>query len=162
MPLGIDFVQIFLHFFNVVILFAGLYILLYAPVKKFMDARREQIRELTEDAEAAEQAAREKEAEFEEKIKAADEEIAQKKKAAAKELEEMKRRQEADAKAEARQIVADARIQGERERKAIVSGAKEDIAGMIEAAAAKLIAGEDAGDPYEDFVKEAERSRRDG
>ena len=39
MPLGIDFTQILLHFFNVIILFVGLYILLYAPVKAFMQKR---------------------------------------------------------------------------------------------------------------------------
>ena len=41
MPLGIDFAQIFLHLFNVVILFGGLYFILYSPVKKFMDKREE-------------------------------------------------------------------------------------------------------------------------
>lgn len=162
MPLGIDFVQILLHFFNVVILFGGLYILLYAPVKKFMDARTKQLRELFEDTEQAREKAEAKEAEYTEKIKKAEEEIAQQKKDAAKELEEMKKRQTAEARAEAKQILSDAREQGERERKAIVSGAKEDIAGMIEETARKLIGDGSEGDPYDSFVKEAERSRSDG
>ncbi|MBR5421545.1 MAG: ATP synthase F0 subunit B [Lachnospiraceae bacterium] len=162
MPLGIDFVQILLHFFNVVILFGGLYVLLYAPVVKFMDKRTEEIKTQQERAGAAEKAAAEKQAEYEEKLAAAEEEIARKKKEAAKEIEELKKRQTADAKAEAKQILADARAQGERERKAIVSGAKEDIAAMIDEAAKKLLQEDEAGDPYENFVKEAERSRRDG
>ena len=41
MPLGIDLLQVLLHAFNVVILFGGMYILLYSPVKKFMDKREE-------------------------------------------------------------------------------------------------------------------------
>ncbi len=40
-PLNIDWQQILLHLFNFVILIAGLYILLYKPVKNFM-AQREQ------------------------------------------------------------------------------------------------------------------------
>ena len=66
MPLGIDFVQILLHFFNVVILFGGLYVLLYAPVVKFMDKRTEEIKTQQERAGAAEKAAAEKQAEYEE------------------------------------------------------------------------------------------------
>ena len=69
MPLGIDFVQILLHLFNAVILFAGLYILLYAPVVKFMDKRADQIRDLTEGAVNAEMAAKKKVAEYDEKLK---------------------------------------------------------------------------------------------
>ena len=41
MPLGIDITQILLHMFNVVILFGGMYIILYSPVKKFMKQREE-------------------------------------------------------------------------------------------------------------------------
>ena len=40
--LGIDIQQILLHLLNFVILFTGLYVLLYGPVKKFMDSRIEE------------------------------------------------------------------------------------------------------------------------
>ena len=36
-PLNIDFSQILLHLFNVVILFAILYFLIYKPVRNFME-----------------------------------------------------------------------------------------------------------------------------
>ena len=39
LPLNIDLQQIFLHMLNFVILVGGLYFILYAPVKKFMDQR---------------------------------------------------------------------------------------------------------------------------
>ena len=39
LPLNIDFQQILLHMLNIVLLFGGLYLLLYKPVKKFMDER---------------------------------------------------------------------------------------------------------------------------
>ena len=38
-PLNINWQQILLHLFNFAILFAGLYFLLYKPVKKFMEKR---------------------------------------------------------------------------------------------------------------------------
>ena len=50
MPLNIDWQQILLHLLNFVILFAGRWLLLYKPVKKFMNGRREKtcrIREKT-------------------------------------------------------------------------------------------------------------------
>lgn len=40
MPLNIDFQQILLHMLNFVILFAGLGLLLYTPVRRFLNKRR--------------------------------------------------------------------------------------------------------------------------
>ena len=161
MPLGIDFVQILLHFFNVVILFAGLYILLYAPVKKFMDKRQKYFEGLREDAEKArEEADREKE-EYVRLREQAEEQIAAERKAAASEIEEMKRHARDEAREEARILLNDSREQAEREKKAILSGAKEDIAALIEEATRKVMQDSGDSDPYEDFV-EAERSRSDG
>ena len=61
MPLNIDFQQIFLHLLNFTILFAALDLLLYRPVKAFMDARAagyaekdRQARETLEEAERVE------------------------------------------------------------------------------------------------------------
>ena len=39
MPLNIDFQQVLLHLFNFVVLFGGLYFLLYKPIRAFMDKR---------------------------------------------------------------------------------------------------------------------------
>ena len=38
-PLNIDWQQILLHFFNFSILVGGLYLLLFKPVKRFMEKR---------------------------------------------------------------------------------------------------------------------------
>ena len=54
-PLNIDWQQILLHLFNFVLLAGGLYFLLYAPVRNFMEKR-------TGDIAAKEKAAAEKEA----------------------------------------------------------------------------------------------------
>ena len=51
-PLNIDLQQILLHFFNFSLLTGGLYLLLYQPVKAFMEKRQAYYRE--QDAQAAE------------------------------------------------------------------------------------------------------------
>ena len=50
LPLNIDIQQIFLHLFNFCILVAGLYILLYKPVKNFMNKRVEYYESLDREA----------------------------------------------------------------------------------------------------------------
>ena len=50
-PLNIDWQQILLHLLNFVILAGGLYLLLYQPVKAFMEKRQSFYRE--QDAQAA-------------------------------------------------------------------------------------------------------------
>lgn len=162
MPLGIDFTQILLHFFNVIILFVGLYILLYAPVKAFMQKRSDYYADLEKDTKAALEEAKAKKAEYEEKLAAADQEIEEKRKAANSEIAAMKREQNEAAREEARKILESARENGEKQKMMIISGAREDIAHMIEEAARKVMAGEETGDPYEDFLRNAERSHANG
>ena len=50
MPLNIDFQQILLHWMNLAILTWGLYVLLYKPVKQFMDKREAHYQELERQA----------------------------------------------------------------------------------------------------------------
>ena len=162
MPLGIDFTQILLHFFNVIILFVGLYILLYAPVKAFMQKRSDYYADLEKDTKAALEEAKAKKAEYEEKLAAADQEIEEKRKAANSEIAAMKREQNEAAREEARKILESARENGEKQKMMIISGAREDITHMIEEATRKVMAGEESADPYEDFIRNAERSRANG
>ncbi|MBR1472301.1 MAG: ATP synthase F0 subunit B [Lachnospiraceae bacterium] len=162
MPLGIDFTQILLHFFNVIILFVGLYVLLYAPVKKFMAKRSDYYADLDSKTKQALEEAEAKKAAYDEKLAAAEKEIEEQRKAANDEISALKKEQTEAARAEAKKIVADAREKAEKQRALIVSGAKEDISRMIETAARKVMAGEASGDPYEDFIRDAERSRANG
>ena len=59
LPLNIDFQQIFLHLFNFAILAFGLYILLYKPVKDFLEKRQEHYEAMNAEAEAALEKAKE-------------------------------------------------------------------------------------------------------
>ena len=84
MPLNIDFLQILLHMLNFVILAGGLTFLLFKPVNRFLDQRREQFAQAEKkNIESAEENERLR-AEYEQKLKDADTEIAEKKKSAEK------------------------------------------------------------------------------
>ncbi len=156
MPLGIDFTQIFLHMFNVVILFGGLYILLYAPVKKFMEEREAGVQAREDSAAEMEEQARENRKLYEEKLSAVEEEIADMRRQQEKKMAEDMKEITDSAREEAKQILEDARNKARKERSRIVEGAKDDIARIIEDATKKVMEG---GDPYEDFLTDAERSK---
>ena len=116
MPLGIDFGQIFLHLFNVAILFGGLYLLLYKPVNNFMKKRADHYKEVDEAANAKLADAEAKVKEYEEKIAAADAEIAENKKTAAAELETFRENKKKEAEREAASILSSAEKKAEAER----------------------------------------------
>ena len=59
-PLNIDWQQILLHMFNLIILTGGLYFLLYQPVTAFMKKRQEYYAGLEADAQAKLQEAEQK------------------------------------------------------------------------------------------------------
>ena len=76
MPLNIDLVQVLLHMLNFVILAGGLTLLLFRPVRRFMDGRRrafeERERKNSEDAAENERL----KAEYEEKLRSLEAEAA--------------------------------------------------------------------------------------
>ena len=86
-PLNIDWQQILLHLLNFVILFAGLYLLLYKPVKAFMKKRSEHYEKMQKDAEEKNAAADRARTEYEGKLASVDREIEEKRAAAKKELD---------------------------------------------------------------------------
>lgn len=156
MPLGIDFAQILLHLFNVVILFTGLYLLLYAPVKKFMKKREDHYREMDDTAKKNLEAAEEKEKKYDDRLKSLDTEIADRKKQAEAELDEFRQKKKAEAEKEAEGILSSASKKAAAERAGIVSGAKDDITKIVEEAAEKVALQGDTQAVYEAFLKQAE------
>ena len=67
-PLNIDWQQILLHAFNLVILAGGLYFLLYKPVTAFMEKRQAYYAGLEADAQEKLRAAEQKEQEADERL----------------------------------------------------------------------------------------------
>ena len=162
MPLGIDFMQVLLHAFNVVLLFGGLYILLYSPVKKFMAKREAYYADLENQANAKLAEANAFKEEYETKLKNVQEEIAAGKKKASLEIEESKKMRMAEAAEEAEKIVARAKADADKQRSAIISDAKIEISEMIGEAAKKLLLESDEKSLYDAFLTGAERSANAG
>ena len=158
MPLGIDFTQIFLHMFNVVLLFAGLYVILYAPVKKIMQQREDHYKEMDEAAKKNLADAEEKNAEADTRLKELDNEISQQRKKASLDLGTMRSNAEAEAREAAAKIIDDAKRDAENQRKAIIESAKKDITEMVEDATRKVVLAGNTSEAYDMFLENAERS----
>lgn len=162
LPLNIDFQQILLHLANFAILFFGLYILLYKPVKDFMDKRQAHYKSLDAEANDKLASAKEKEEEYLSKLNSVDEEIDKRKKEASAELDTMRVEKEKEAKEKADKIVEDARKEAESVRANIINSASKDITDMVSQAAEKIFMSDDIEKAYDVFLEDAERSVKDG
>lgn len=77
-PLNIDFQQILLHLLNFAILGGGLYLLLYKPVKQFMEKREAYYRQEHDDAETDRAQAEEYKKNYEKQLQDLDAQLQQK------------------------------------------------------------------------------------
>lgn len=154
-PLNIDWQQILLHVFNLIILTGGLYFLLYQPVTAFMKKRQEYYAGLEADAQAKLQ-------EAEQKVREADETLSGMQ-AEAEQLRADAMKQ-ADAEAAARLAGADAesrkfllpqrrRPRGKRTPCCVRPTSRSDA--LVSNAVDKLVS--DADDPYADFLHAVKR-----
>lgn len=137
-PLNIDWQQILLHLFNFVILSGGLYILLYKPVKDFMDKRIADYQQMEQEAEEKLEQAKEMEASWKERISGADAEIAQKRAAVMRAAEQAAAEEIQAAKKESEDILSKAYANARQERQRIVDDAGRKIAEVAAAAAEQL------------------------
>ena len=158
MPLNIDFLQILLHVFNFIILFGGLYIILYKPVRNFMEKREEFYRKQDEDAKAGGAEAEKLKAEYQEKLKAADAESETERKAAEARIAEFEAMKKKEASDEAARILSKSKQSAEAERERIIAGANEEIKEIIENAAARLMLDPDVQNNYDTFLDNVEGS----
>ena len=156
--LGIDITQILLHLLNVVILFVGLYILLYSPVKKFMEKREQHYKDVDDEAVKKLEEANGLKAEYEKKLENADGEIAEKKQQANEEITALRKNAESDARAQAAKIISDAKKDAENKKDSIITGAKDEIIKMVEDATQKVILTGNVSEAYDLFLDDAERS----
>ena len=137
-PLNIDWQQILLHFFNFSILVGGLYLLLFKPVKDFMDKRVKHYADMESAAQEREKHTADLEAAMKQREAAFDAELEEKRAAAAKEAEAFAARENA-----------------ENDRKKIVAEANREAVSIAEDAMEKLLAAQTAR-AYDSFVNAAE------
>lgn len=155
-PLNIDWQQILLHLFNFAILGGGLYLLLYRPVKQFMERRQTHYEELYRQAEQDRARAERLREEYQARLDQADAAIAQRRADAEKELNALLSQRIDEAKQQAEEILAKAREGADREEREMVSKASRELVGIAVTAAEKIALGAE-GDPYEQFLNLAER-----
>ena len=146
-PLNIDWQQILLHLFNFTILFGALYILLYKPVKNFMEGREAHYADMDSRAEQALADAENSKASYEKKEKDFDEEIRAEKSRLSKEIE-----------AERERRLTAARGEAEREKNEIIESAQKEITGMVTDAMEKLTLEQTASDAFDQFLDAAEEA----
>ena len=157
-PLNIDWQQILLHLFNFTILFGALYVLLYKPVKNFMENREAHFADMDSRANQALADAESSKAAYEQKKAAFDDEVRQEKSRMSKEVEAERERRLQDARGEAEKIIADARGEAEREKKEIIESAQKEITGMVTDAMEKLTLEQTASDAFDQFLDAAEEA----
>ena len=159
MPLNIDYRQILLHIFNFLILAGGLSLILYKPVKKFIDARAKRFGDLETQSRESLEAAERMKAEYESKLAAADAEAAEIKRRAETEAAEEARKYVESARNEASQILREAEIAADDRREHLLESAQTDIGELIIGAAQKLLGDtaspERAGELYDGFIRYA-------
>lgn len=153
LPLNIDIQQILLHWLNFVILAGGLYILLYKPVKDFMDKRTEYYKELELSAKNKEDELSKQEALYRSKLDGAEAEIKELKSKAMAEAAEASDKKIKEAMDEADKIRKAARANAEHESEQIIKDANEEVAKLAAMAAKKLL--DDEQDIYASFEKAA-------
>ncbi|MGM9891102.1 MAG: ATP synthase F0 subunit B [Floccifex porci] len=150
MPLNINFQQIFLHLFNFVILGGGLYLLLYKPVVDFMNKREQYFSNLEKETQQALEQAKEKEAQYNEKLNQFNDEMAIKKVEAIKECEKLVDARIQSAKEEASHILEDAHIKAKMHHDKMIEQAKEEITDLALDTAKKMMTDQDI---YSQFVQ---------
>ena len=154
-PLNIDWQQILLHLFNFSILVGGLYLLLFKPVKNFMDKRTKHYQDMENAAVEREKTTAQLEETMRRREAELDAELDEKRAAAAKEAEAYAQQQRDAARQQADKIVAAARESAENDRKKIVAEANREAVSIAEAAMEKLLAKE-TSHAYDAFVNAAE------
>ena len=162
MPLNIDFLQILLHMLNFVILAGGLTFLLFKPVNRFLDQRREQFAQAErKNIESAEENEKLR-AEYEQKLRDADAEIAERKKSAEKECADVSAQYIKEAREKAARIILKAENEAEERKSHILESAQAEIGELVVSATHKLLS--DTANPeqdsalYDEFIRLAEDS----
>ena len=142
--------------FNLIILGFGLYLLLYKPVKAFMDKREAYYKDLDDSANKKNEDAEKLLKEYQDKLAKADEEIKDKKNIVMKELDEKVNSELNKAKEDAKRIVEDAKAQGQKKHDELVESANKDICDLAIKATSKLV-DKTLDDSYDEFLKSVKK-----
>ncbi len=164
MPLNIDLLQILLHALNFIILAGGLIFLLYRPINKFLQGRKEYFEKAQKEIEIKTEENEKLSAEYEEKLKIASKEIAEMRLNAEKEIAEISKTTIEDAKEKASAIVLAAEKEAEDRKEHILDAAGTEIGELIVTATQKLLSNtvtpERNTELYDEFIRLAEENMK--
>ena len=138
-PLNIDWQQILLHLFNFCILAAGLYVLLYKPVKNFMDKRTAYYKDMENLAAEKLSKAEGLRNAYQKQLDEAETQIAQQKAQAAKEAQAQAENELQEARRKADQILVKARSDARSEHDRMIAETREEIVNLAAEATEKLV-----------------------
>lgn len=158
-PLNIDWQQILLHLFNFVILFGGLYFLLYKPVKKFIAKREEYYKEIDDKTNNALADAEKLKADYTLKLEEADETIRNRRLESQREAKEAADAKIDEAKAQAEKIISNAKADAQRCKDKIIEQSQEEIKELAVKAAEKLLISS-SSEAYDKFLDSAEEAQK--
>ncbi len=162
MPLNIDILQILLHMLNFVILFGGLTFLLFKPVTKFLDERREHFEALARDNEKQAKENERLKSEYETKMSEAVGEIAAMRAEAEKNMADVSKTYISDARERANAIIAAAENEAEQHKEHIMDSLQTEIGELVVTATQKLLSDSDAPNRdaalYDEFIRLAEKT----
>ena len=157
MPLNIDWQQILLHLFNFVLLFTILFLLIYRPVKNFMEKRKNYYKEMDDKAKQNLEDSKIKKEQYENKLKDVDIEISTLRDNATKQANDISDSIINNAKEESKKIVAEAKQDAIKEHQQALNSANEEISKMVSDATKKLVF-EDTNSAYETFLNTVEEN----
>lgn len=156
-PLNIDWQQILLHLFNFAILALGLYLLLYKPVKDFMDKRTQYYQALDDAAKEKLAEAEKVKADYDRQLKDVDAEIYERKNAAAETIRQMEEKEMQQARSQAEKIIAEAKGAAQKEHDRMIDDAQKEVAEMVTTATEKVLL-QSTTAAFDQFLNAAERS----
>lgn len=159
-PLNIDWQQILLHLFNFVILFAILYLLLYKPIKNFINKRKQTYIDMANEASQNLAEAEKMKTEYEGKLSSAELEINAIKNSTLKDAKEKADKIVSDADKKAEKIIDKAKEKATIEKEKIVANANEEITNIAKEAAKKVVFGS-TSEAFDSFLDSAKENTND-
>lgn len=151
MPLNIDWQQILLHLFNFSLLSLGLYILLYKPVKNFMDARTAYYEGLEKETEVRLANAKVLEEAKQKELDNVHAEMDKVREKILKESQEQAKQNIESSKEQGKHIIEQAKQNANKEHEAIINDAKKEIRQMAITATEKIVAKDQ--DIFDEFIE---------
>lgn len=139
LPLNIDWHQIVLHLFNFMILVLGLYLLLYKPVKSFMEKRENHYRQMEQDTKEALENAKTIESKWNEQIAMIKEEKQHQIDNMDKKFKEEQLLIQKQTEAKCNSMIKEAQELATQEKNKILHQAKSEVANIAIEAVQKLL-----------------------